>query len=163
MKQTEKKTIPMFKVARLVRDARATTTPGQTLVLWALTLRCDPADHYSCYPSYDLIAKDTRLNIGTVKRVVSELKAMGLISTLVRHNHSSIYWVDIAKLIKMSAANMLADKAEREAKTAKNKETGCPFAEPSLDDLEPTETGIDSDENDDSLDLDEKVWLGGAR
>jgi hypothetical protein len=129
-------TMPIFKVLRLIRDARSTKHADRAL-LNALALRCDPRKKFACWPSYRQLALDTLLDEVTLQRAARRLEDAGLIKRTIRANRSNLFFLNIPKLIEQ------ADSVKKaEARDADPCES--PFEQPTLDDTEDDNNGDDN-------------------
>ena len=122
--QDERKTMSVFQVMRLVRDARS-TKGAQRQLLMALALRCNPKKKFICWPSYRVLAEDTLLDPMTLKRAAKKLEDGKLIKRSVRSNHSNVWWVNVALLEEQAAEVKAAANGANEPS-----EDDCPFQEP---------------------------------
>ena len=114
----QKKTISVFQVLRLVRDARSTKGAERQLLM-ALVLRCNPKENFKCWPSYALLAKDVQLDPMTLKRAAKKLEDREIIKRVIRPNHSNLFFINVALLQEQAAAA-----------NAPVVEEACPFADP---------------------------------
>jgi DNA-binding MarR family transcriptional regulator len=130
--------MPVFRVLRLVRDARSTKNADREL-LYALVLRCNPAKKFIAWPSYRQLALDTCLDKVTLKRAAKRLEEAKLIKRVVRANRSNCFFVNVA-LLQDQAAEVKAAEAE-----AKKLETDdeSPFEQPMVsEDYQGDEGGV---------------------
>ena len=118
-----RKTLSLMDVIFDVRDCGLTKGSSYTLLL-TLATRCNPREDYSCYPSYELLSRDTRLDVSTLKRGARELEELGLISREVRPNRSNFWYLNVAKIQKA------ADAARHEGQAGKSPARRCPFDAP---------------------------------
>ena len=104
--------LPIFKVMRIVRDARS-TSGSQRLVLWALSLRCSPKRGYTAFPSYATLGKDTGLDPHTCKRAARALEEASLIQRIRRRNRANVFRLNVALLLDQMDAQLKADELSK--------------------------------------------------
>jgi|GEM_PF-3688827 len=109
---TERKHMPIFRILRLVRDARSTKKADRAL-LYALVLRCRPAEKFIAWPSYARLALDTLLDEVTLQRAAKRLEEAGLIKRVVRANRSNHFYINVALLQDQAAKAKAEDAAKR--------------------------------------------------
>lgn len=105
-------TLSMFKLLRLVRDARSTKNSDR-LLLNALAMRSDPKRNYACWPSYRQLGLDTMLDEVTLKRAAKRLEDAGLLRRRVRKNRSNLFFVNVTKLIEQAEAMREANRKSK--------------------------------------------------
>lgn len=129
-------TMPIFKVLRLIRDARSTKHADRAL-LNALALRCNPHKRFVCWPSYRQLALDTLLDGVTLQRAARRLEDAGLIKRTVRANRSNLFFLNIPKLVEQA-------EAEKKAETQDTDPYQSPFEQPVLDAADAGDTSADN-------------------
>jgi DNA-binding MarR family transcriptional regulator len=127
---SESAVMPVFRVLRLVRDARSTRN-AQRELLYALAMRCQPAKKFICWPSYAQLAKDTLLDVTTLKRAAKRLEDAELIKRVVRPNRSNCFYLNVPLLQEQAAAIKAAEDA---AKLVVEEDDEAPFGDPVIDD-----------------------------
>jgi DNA-binding MarR family transcriptional regulator len=151
---SESAVMPVFRVLRLVRDARSTRN-AQRELLYALAMRCQPAKKFICWPSYAQLAKDTLLDETTLKRAAKRLEDADLIKRVVRPNRSNCFYLNVALLQVQAAA---VKEAEEAAKLVAEEDDESPFGDPVIDDARARDVANQDSHGDD------EVWnRGGAR
>jgi DNA-binding transcriptional regulator YhcF (GntR family) len=96
-----------------IRDSRCTRNANRQL-LDALGMRCNPAKGYTCWPSYELLAKDTGCNVATLKKAAAALEKMGLIRRRQRRNKSNIFVLNIDKILQLAETKRAEDRAKQD-------------------------------------------------
>src|ERR1700739_725274 len=76
-----------------IRDARSTDN-AQRELLYALALRSNPNENYSCSATYKQLERDTLLGNKTLRRAANKLVADNLISRAYRTNDSNIFFIN---------------------------------------------------------------------
>ena len=127
-------------VLLLIRNARSTRN-SQRELLYALALRCNPDRQFLCFPSYGLLAKDTGLDVATLKRAAKALEQAGIIRKVVRPNRSCVFFLNIKLLMEQAAA---AKAAEDEAKQSSLTAFTSPFGD--VNATQDEENAADSEE-----------------
>ena len=139
----KQKTMSVFQVLRLVRDARSTKGAERQLLI-AIALRCNPKEKFKCWPAYALLAKDTLLDPMTLKRAAKRLEDRKIIKRVIRRNHSNMLFINVALLQEQAAAA-----------NAPAVEETCPFEDPDLNnEIKPVE--------DDDAETGGGDWNGGG-
>jgi hypothetical protein len=119
-----KQSMNTWEILNDARDSRLTKGAQQSL-LYHLIMRSDPKKQYSCFPAYELLCLDTGLDMTTLKRAARELERKELVIRQVRPNRSNVWYINVAKLQEVAAA----DRASRkEAKLEAGVQS--PFAAP---------------------------------
>ena len=127
--------MPVFKLLRLVRDARSTRNADRAL-LFALAMRCQPAKKFLSWPSYRQLALDTQLDEVTLKRAAKRLEDAGLLKRVVRANRSNCFFLNVELLQQQAAAIKEAEDAAKN-----NDDLESPFAQPVIDGQDDYEEG----------------------
>jgi DNA-binding MarR family transcriptional regulator len=102
----EKTYLSLLDMLLYTRDSGLTRNSQQSL-LYHLVIRCRPKDDYSCFPGYDLLSRDTGLDITTLKRAARGLEEKGLVFRKVRHNHANLWYINFAEIQKKAEANRI--------------------------------------------------------
>ena len=106
---TKSPSMPLIRILWAIRDARSTKDSEREL-LYALALRCNPKNNYSCWPSYNQLAEDTQLDPATLQRAAKRLESKKLIKRVQRRNHSNRFYVNARLLQEQAAAMKAQDK-----------------------------------------------------
>ncbi len=126
----------LSKIQRNVRDSR-TMTGARRLVFDALLLRAQPdgQGRWTCFPGYDLVAKDAGVHIKTVSREVLALEDAGFLRRRPRGPRS----MKFVLFVEQFEALAIAARAPRRSWNKKNKQrdtvttrTICPMCLPQL-------------------------------
>jgi DNA-binding transcriptional MocR family regulator len=149
MSDSKKSTMSLASVLWTIRDAQSTRGADREL-LYALALRCAPDKRFVCYPSYDKLSKDTKLNVVTLKRAAARLEAAGYISRTIRPNHSNLFYLNMGKL-KAEAAVVRAADAEAKKAKLQAELVAAPFPFPDEDDVDTDIEAANAEYNDDDL------------
>jgi DNA-binding MarR family transcriptional regulator len=99
---SSKPAVSLLKVLLLVRNARSTEKAERALLI-AIALRCKPKDNWRCWPSYEMLAKDTLLSESALKMAAKKLEKVGLIRRVVRHNRSNVFIMNVDLLQEQAA------------------------------------------------------------
>jgi hypothetical protein len=73
---------------------------SELILLYALASRVNPDRGFSCFPSYELLCADTRLDKKTLQRAAAGLEKSGLLRREIRPNHSNVWWLNVEKIQK---------------------------------------------------------------
>ena len=110
-----------------IRDAQL-VKGSERLLLDAIALRGNRKQHYTCFPAYALLSRDTQVSVRQLKDSAQSLVKKGLIKMRVRPNQSTIYQVQFEYI------HGLAEEKRAEAKRKKQEIA-------SLNDLRPCLVG----------------------
>jgi DNA-binding transcriptional regulator YhcF (GntR family) len=124
MNDAKQEVMSVFRLLRLVRDARSTQNADRALLI-ALAMRCQPAKKFISWPSYRLLAQDTQLDEITLKRAAKRLEDSKLIRRVKRANRSNTFFINAALLQQQAAVVKAAEEAAK-----KHDEVESPFEEP---------------------------------
>jgi hypothetical protein len=112
-----------FELFELVCDGTK-LTGASAVLLYQIAWRANPAEKYSCYLSTERLVDETHYTEQILHVAAKKLEAEGLITRVKRSKRSTIFFLNVRKLMQMA-------EAAKDAK--KNQEK-----DPSLGSLDPT-------------------------
>lgn len=107
----DKKVMPVFKLMRTIRDSGSTRNADRE-TLYAIALRCRPAENFVAWPSYRQLAQDTCLNEMTLKKAARRLEEAKLIKRVVRPNRSNRFFINVPLLQQQASERLASFKKE---------------------------------------------------
>jgi DNA-binding MarR family transcriptional regulator len=122
MAKTTKTTLSYIDILKDDRDSQLVRN-SELVLLMMLSLRVNPTKQYSCFPSYQLLSRDTGLDMTTLKRAARSLEGKNLIRRKVRPNHSNLWYLNVGMIQQAAEENRASAKTEED-------ETGSPFDPP---------------------------------